>query len=557
MLPSYEIGQNQYAWGENVFTRGGVPQTRPGNRYVTELPGKKLQGMVMFTPTNASQQMIVAIDGEIFQSSPPFTSFAKVQGANFSPCVDMIHMKPCLKSVEETLSGVLSLITPKSMIVIQDGISPAVSWDGGTAKTLDIPIGTWMEWANSRLWIANGSSLIAGNLGDPEHATENQYLAERSDFTLPDYITGMIQTTDLQGLLVFTATTTFAFQTGIRDRKQWQTTPNFQSLAIPHVGCVAGRSIVNQYGLTHWFSASGMVTANAAMASKISSSLPSIDGEMTRSKANISSNPSGVCCATYENVMMVSVPSGDRYNSHTWIKDFAPSGESNGVGANPYTGTVAPGAWAGVWTGIRPVQWATSSDNGRQRCFAACYDKSSKNGKLIHIWEAFSSVKTDNNGGRITCALETAMVMQPTRRKFCYSEIDVCEITGIVDLEIYFGGLKGPWIKIFDGVLQAMEGSMGSPGNQIMDENTVIQNFKPQSRRIRTRDFSPQTQAPIRESGDVAGADKAFALLFVWKGRMGIQRARIVTSDFPESNTGVPATIEATAYAIDAGGAQI
>lgn len=548
LIPPFELGGRQYAYGENILSRGGIPQTRPGFRFITDLPGAKLQGMVMFTPTNASQQMIVAIDGTLFWANYPFTTFQQITGVSLSPQMETVVFKVCRKSVDEDALGVLKIIDPKDVLIVQDGISKAVMWDGGAAKNPKIPVGLWMEWANSRLWIANGSRLYAGNLADPEHFTENTYLAERSDFDLGEQITGMIQTTDLQGLLVFTATKTYSFQSGIRSRVLWQQTPGFQQLFLPSVGCVAGKSPINHYGLTHWFSQYGFVSLNSATTSKISSVMTTIDGPMQRSKIKISSDPSAICCASYENFLLVSVPSADRHNTHTWVRDHAFMGES-------YSPQDA--AWPGIWTGIRPVEWATASVNGSQRCFVASFDSTAKNGNHIHVWEAFDRARTDNQDGRILCQFETGLIAQHARRKFCYAEIDLCEILGRVDLKVYAGGIRGQWMLVHESTLLAQEGSIGAPGQTEITPESVLQEFKPQARRIRTKDFSSQVHTKLLETGDTAGVDKAFGLLFVWRGRMGVQRAKIMTSNFNESVTGAPNFTETTALAINMQGSEV
>lgn len=520
--PSWLL-KNQYAFGENVINRGGIVQTRPGYRYITSITGDKLQGMTIFEPKNSNPYMLVAVDGLIYTSPYPFTEFTKLTGLNFSSSADIIVFQIALKSTKLNSDGSLSLIEPYPVVVIQDGETQAGYWDGDVAKHLNpfapfygTPPGLWMQWSSSRLWVARGSRVYASDLADPLTFSENTYLAERSNFGLPGECTGLIQTSDLRNLLAFTETTTTAFQASIRDRVQWQQTPDFQQLLLPAIGCVAGKSCCNQYGVTYWFTLSGLISLNAALLSKQTNAMATVDDYMMRSRRDLTSDLSGICVMPFENILLASVPSANRFNSHTWVMDqhVDPTAGVNQV-------------WTGVWSGTRPVEFSKVTVGGRERCYFAAYDTTPKDATHIHIWEAFQTDRKDF-GGRIACQLETAAIAEDGGlRVFKYAEINVVEVLGLVTLDVYFAGLSGGWHQVGSITLNAKEGSLSV--DEELTETTIIQSYKPQSRTIRTREFNSQGAECSAETKYRPGIDKAFRLLFQWRGRMGIKDFKIIT----------------------------
>lgn len=535
LLPPDQINQAQYSWLINGMNRGGIVQTRPGFDLVTTVPGFKMQGGIIFKPNNSRPTMVLAVDGLIYSSKFPFKSFVKVNDLKFSAEAPIVNFKSVLKSVKLNADGSLTLIPPVAMVIIQDGITRAASFDGTTGKHLrsetpffGVPIGLWMEWTSSRLWVFNGSRGYVSDLANPDTFSEGTYLAERANFELPAEVTGTIESSDQKSLLVFTDSTTTAFQSSILDRTQWGLTPDFQKLVLPGIGCVAGRSPVNQYGLTWWFSRAGMINLNAALYTLRTSELTTVDGEMMRSKRIMAGDMSGICSAFFESILLCSVPAGGRYNEQTWVADQSPTGESE----------QAPMAWVGIWTGIRPIVWMKAVFTGRERLYAVTYDATDRDGTRIHVWEAFKDDRRDNDS-RISCQMETAMASGNELNRFRYAELDLCEILGPVALDVFVGGRKGPWYPILSTTLQAEIGSIGSAVQKIITKQSILQSFKPQSRELKTEEFSPQDLGCGGvESSDSPGKDKGFQLLLQWRGRMGVRRIRLVSEEDASADQG-------------------
>ena len=535
-----------YSMAENTLHRGGVVQTRPGMSLRATIAGSNLQGFTVFTPKNDAPRALVAVDGLIYTAKYPFESFTVISGLQFDPLAEFVVFKTCIQSAQENPDGSISLVQPREVVVIQDGSTQAAYWTGASAKhTNKIPIGLWMEWASSRLWVISGTRLYAGNIADPLSFSEDTYLAERSAFELPGEGTGIIQTADEQGLLVFTSETTTAFQAGILDRAKWQETSNFSRVIMPAVGCVAGRTPINQYGLTMWLSKRGIVSLNSAIFTKQSSQLLTLDDAMHRSKRNIASDTNSACAISFQNFSLFSVPSGDRYNAHTWAMDVSPSGESQ----------QSQPQWSSIWSGFRPVQWAKSVAGGKDRIYCASFGKLPYEGNKIHIWEAFDSSGEDQSN-RIRCQLETNAFTtnEPVRLK--YIEIDACEISGVVDVEAYIGGVFGPWRKVLDAQVKSQRGCFGSPQLPLIERDSLIRAFRPQSRTLRSEEFIAQDES-CQSEGGFAGVDKSIQVLIQWRGRMGIKTVKIVVEPTTESGTGRCQKSDTVALAITERGEEL
>lgn len=543
MLPPDQIGQAQYSWAVNCVNRGGIVQTRPGENCIASVLGDKVQGGCIFTPKASRPMMLLAVDGNIFVAKYPFFSFSQVNGLKFSAAVPIVNFQPVLKSVKLNDDGSLAIIDPKPLMIIQDGTTRAGVFDGSTgvhskaeAPFFGIPIGLWMAWTSSRLWVFAATRGYVSDLANPDTFSENSYLAERSNFELPADVTGCIETTDQTALLVFTTTTTTAFQSNILNRTLWGTTPYFQKVVLPSIGCVSGRSPINQYGLTWWMSRAGLINMNAATYTLRSSILVSVDGEMARSKRIMSPDMSGVVTAFFENYLLCSVPAGGKYNEHTWVMDQAAQGGVMSAAQQFQSSTTH--AWASIWTGTRPVQWMKTEYGGREHIYFVSYDKTAKDGTHIHVWEAFKDDRRDNDG-RIACQMETALLLAPELQRFRYAEIEFTEILGPVELTVFIGGRRGPWLKVGSTTYQAEIGSIGSPIQKIIHKSTILQSFKPQSREFKTQQFSTQGRDCVGvESKDSPGKDKGFQLLLEWKGRLGVKRIKMFMDEESSANVG-------------------
>lgn len=534
MLYPTNSGQGAYVWGENIMIRGGIPQTRLGLNLHLSIPGTLLQGLTFFRPLNGIPVLVFAIDGLIYYSKWPYQVYAQIQGIQFSSISEQIVMTQCVKSARRNPDGTITVVPAFNVLVMQDGSTKAAFWDGTTGRHLDpsaagleTPVGLWQAWAGNRLWVAFGNQVFASDIDDPLSFSERVYISQRDGFAFSTDVSGMIESSDKQGLLVFTINDVSTLQSSIQDRTQWSGTTNFQQFLIPGVGCIAGKTILNQFGSTWWLSRDGWIDLNSALFTLRNSQLVVRDNEMMQSKRKISPTAYLSCAVAFSNMLGLSVPSGSLRNAHTWILDHAVATTLGGS---------APDAWASVWSGFQPVEWATSEVVGINRCFAGCQDATAYQQNYIHIWEAFLDERTDN-GNRIGCQFQTGLKLMQGMSRFMYAKLDLIEIIGDVVLNVYLYGTKGGFTQIYHGLLQAEIGSPGSINQTLYSSDTIFQTFAPQTRTIFTDRPSPQSEAQgdvNQESDRPPEVDYAFGVLVQWSGRMAIRGISLFTKTEPD-----------------------
>jgi len=537
----------EYRSAMNIVNRGGVLKTRPGYNCLFQLPPGRLQGYTLFRPTGGPWHHVIAVAGRIYVSPYPFTSYAVLPGLQFFSGAEQIVFERATKSVQRNEDGTLSLIDPYDVLIIQDRFTPAGYWDGSVNRHLnpangETPLGLWMKWSGDRLWVSRDNQLFASDIVDPLSFTEIDYLAEGGSFVLPDVVTGMaeITSTDVPQLMVFSANTTTLFQSNIRDRPEWKNTENFQRVLFPDIGCVNGRAIASQYGQLWWMTMTGITSLNAAAASRVSSELAYRDTAMAVSKGNLSPNIDRTAATAFENYLLFSVPSGDRYNRHTWVMDQSPGDKLNGRFQS---------AWNGIWTGTRPVQWSVAAINGVQRVFHISKDADGEN----RLWEAFIPSREDN-GQPITAYVETkshANFSDEAQgldvKTFQFAELEFAEIRGILDVKVYWAGLRGNYKELSVYRFVAPEGNLTYDKRITLD--TSLFGYSTQSRVVRTTQILND-----REDGSVCGVesplpdrhDRAFSLLIVWSGRAALRSYRIFARRYEESGMGAPEAIVET-----------
>jgi len=538
---SFEVGMDsnshpiklpagKYARGENIVNRGGIVQCRPGYRCLTALADGRLQGFAIFKPKVGAEQLVFMVDGILYVADFPFDTARPLGEVTFSSSAKQAYFALVEQSVESHSDGSLEIVTPKNFLVIQDGgfTVPAV-YDGTrvtqTRGAGAIPMGGAMRWVGDRLWVARGGELFASDINNPLSFIEDVYLATVRAFTLPGEITALARnpTTDTGDLIVFTETSTSLIQAGIRDRTQWPVTPNMQREVFPKLGCKSQRSVLDQSGMLWWYSASGLVSLDSAVNTKISSKLPYRDSEMIESKSRLSEDLSGVACGTFENYILCSVPYGDIFNRHTWVMD-------NSVRQNYLEDS--PPTWNSFWTGTRPVEWITAEIHGKTRVLFISPDYDGVN----RLWEAFWPDRRDE-GCPISWWVESRGYFGPagavlTRKNFRYADVHLSEMVGDVDIGIFWAGSRrGKYKRVYTKRLKATEGCFRP--DMVIDANTKIFSFKKQSRVVRTEDAldtsSNQTESSCGiESPWEEFHDEAFQIIVAGSGPCAVDAIKIV-----------------------------
>lgn len=561
-----------YYWSENVLNRGGIVQTRPGRKPLFILPGTRAQGITIYRPYREKEQLVWAIDGNVYYSQYPFTGYSQVPNVSFyrdSPQVFFCQARQEISLNPDT--SIFVLPTPVDILLMQDGYTASAFYiatsstkplesghNQAAAPWYQCPVGTLMVSSGGRLWVAYLETIYASDLLNPNSFTERLYLAEADGFKLPEPCSGMLEAPGdptnnvLPALMAFTPFTITSLQSSIYDRTTWQTTANFQIIISKDYGSVAPFGPINQYGTPWFYSEVGLIRLDEAFNQYRSSQVSPRDGEMTRSKMNMSPVRSGICGINFENFMLYAVPSGSRWNRHIWVMDGSP------LALLGEAGQASKPCWVGIWTGTCPVQFAAGEIQDVPRLFElsySCQPMPLPDGTTSHIaiWEDFIGRRTDYMDTPINCSLESrifelSQVGELTR--FKYAEIDVVELIGEVSLQIYYAGIKGHYRLAYELLLSSEEGIAGNENFPIwtysgLATDTVIESFRPQTRTVKTPDFSGSA-AENDDCADTCGiesnyqhnVDKGFQLLFNWQGRMGIREVRIFCEPYPQPGVG-------------------
>ena len=584
----WNLPADQLKWGVNVSVRGGIAQTRPGQGMRLSLPPGNLQGGIFFASNKQAQAasttvtaggtstkqatifnydgtekvaseldyIVFAVGGSVYFAPFPLTQPSsweqyKLSGISLDPNATEVVFTVASRTASVSTGGNVTVVPSHNLLVVQDGVSAPGYWDGsdfvgGQSKTM--PIGFWMAFSGNRLWVANGNIVSASDLGDPLSWLERTSGAGRGDFTFPRTVTAMTdyvgQNTDTR-LLVFTDRSTYSLASGVLDRAQWISTAGFQNTLFPTVGCIAGKSITFQAGLVWWYSQSGLVNANVAAASYLSSQVLYKDVEMARAKRLTPPDLSGVCAASFENFLLYSIPYLEPINSVTMVMDYAPASELNQQAAP---------AWAGVWTGTRPIEWIPGYVNNQPRLFHLSVDYVATNdGSYNHLWESFLPQRVDsylqiNPDGtsttkysRIYCQIETGLLGDGMDLKqLKYGEIECSQLGGTVDLRVSYRGNKGSYQPILNSRLLAVTSQyqyVHTPFDQQIVEEGIL---RTQSRRIITESVQRSSTISSCESPLSIDVDKAFSFLIEWCGEFGVEAVRMFMDPFQEISMGLP-----------------
>lgn len=537
-----------YAWNAvNMINLGGSFSCRPGNRCITVLPDGQLQGATLFRPQVGIEQIVCAVSGLLYASAFPFTEWRQLPNVQLSPTAKQVFWALTVQSAERLttdFASAIKVITPKVILFAQDGSLTAPAWyDGSNAghvrgDPFGTPSGGPMVWVGDRLWVAADNQVFASDIANPFSFREQIYLGGATSFFFSDEVTAMAKTPSIESpqLMVFTGSDASILQANIRDRSQWPTTVNFQT-EILQVGCLSHRSIVSHYGHVIWFSPSGVSIYDPATSGKLTSRLPVRDNELLVSKTDLSDDLSLIATGAFGQYLMISVPSEDVYNRHTWVLNNASL-----MSLNDDSGP----CWSGYWLGTRPVEWIFGEIASAERIYHVSFDEDGKN----RLWQSFTPDRLDN-GCPISWMLETRGYFGQTasvqgkppgeRCRLAWVDIAMAAIAEDLDIGCFFaGGTRGAFRQIMSKKISVSRGSLNQ--NEELDMNTLIFEFKPQSRKLRTQDANQidndeDGSCPV-EQADADSIDESFQLAIVGQGPATIRWVRPWAFTIPPDTNG-------------------
>lgn len=473
------LKQGEYQWATNVDNAGGVLSTRAGFAMTGNMPNLNYgvstepQGIKIFKGVNGTTSMVVAAGGRIYAAPYPFDALVDI-GAGFP--FGKVYFCKTVRSAKVTVTNgefeKKEIIAPIPYLIMQNGEERAIAWDGlnfitsdPTDKAQGIPIGRWMQWSGSRLWVATGDLLHASDLADPLTFSEERSVAGGGTIAFSDDITGMFQTPDLSSLLVGTDMNMSAIKSGVFDRLQWGSTNEFLKIILPGIGVAAGDSFCHQFGVTWWYSHSGLTSLDQALFTYRTSRIKARDNEMMRSKSNMNRDISGIICRSFGNYLIVAVPSGSDRNDHIWALDqrgidIEDEGDSS--------------SWVSNWVGLSVTGMESAVINGEQRIFALSRDKHTIGSNMVYAnpWELFHSEKEDyipygiisgNGAASIPCEVETRYLgMSKELKKFEWAEIELAELRGLIHVQVYASSRRGGYNLVLDKQISAEDGNINS-----------------------------------------------------------------------------------------------
>lgn len=535
-------GAGTYVRGWNVVCRGGVIQTRPGTRTVTPLPPGRPQCLTVFEPLLGHRHLVAVIEGRVHVLEHPFTRWRMLPNIRLSPRAEVVYHARCIQTVERLEDGSLGFLpSPRRVLVLQDGLSPAAWYDGydhGNDRSVDgIPMGTRMVWAENRLWVARNNQVYASDFANPRSFVERFYLGEADSLIYPDEVTAMTSVySAARGetqLVIWTRSETHLVSVAV-PRASWPSTANF-SRRLFHIGCVSQRSVVEHEGKIWWMTADGMTSLDEAAQSQVSSATPVIDRAMTWSRAGMDPRAQRAAGVSAYGYVLMSVGYADQMNTHTWCLDTA---VTHGL-QQPATS-----AWSSVWTGFKPVEWVTVSDDARQRVFALCSRPESGENVLL---EAFVGDQRDS-GQSIECAVELRTYVGPTAatKTLRFADLQLSELTGEVEAAVSWRGLsRGRYRRCFRSISKSATGSF-EPGVDVT-EDSAVEAFGRQTRRYSTREPA-EIEPTVLDNADEHRdeIDVGFSFLVQWCGVAALREFGVVMTDFTERVAGRPEADETT-----------
>ncbi len=442
---------NQFAWGMNIDTRGGKPGTRPNMALKMSLPPGLIQGADYFSVQGG--MIVVSIAGQLYRVriNGPTLSWQDIPLSFVnSPIVKQVWMT---QTVEE--------------LVIQDGQSDAILYDGSTARRSvypQVPRGRQMAYGNGRLWVAvNANEIVAGDIrtgsaGSELLFTEATYLQGGGKLFFPNAITGLafIPVTgqaDYGALLVYGAGQTNAIRADITTRDDWGKVPGFETAILRSVGASSQWSLVAVNQDLYWRDSNGGIRSiRNALADEAGPGSAPISREVSRLTDYDSQQLLGFCSGIYHSnrLLMTSSPYLLQNGGIGWKDlislDFAPISRMGGKSQPAYNGK---------WNGLPIVKVVSGKFRGKDRAFALTTDSKGVN----QMWEFETNNRADlelncisdgtSDGTSdvatvekpITCFIEYPRrdFGEPKRRKrLTRCDVWLSSIDGEVDLKVYW-----------------------------------------------------------------------------------------------------------------------
>lgn len=444
---SLYLQPHQCEWAFNVGFTGGRARTRPPMVEVARwtLPaGATWQGAGYLSVRRG--MLVLAIGGRFYRWSP-----AASETMGIVSSIGGLEVSAEFPNNPERLRA--WFMEANGTLYIQDGESACVLYDGGTARRAvrvdnEIPIGTCMAFNGSRIWLARGSKLWAGDIAQGQG--EERFFTEIQDLVGGGALTALGAITALRFIPRLDSTTGFgsllvsgkAFMQGVRadvpQRSAWPELPDFQTTLFEGVGSIGDLVPVNQD--LYWRSADGQLRSlrSAVVDADTPGNAP-LSHEIERlfgyDSVQVMDNHRMIYAGN--RLLMLTQPylvSGRTHYQRLASLSFVPLSKM---------GQKAPPLYEGEWSGSSFVDLQTGVFDGKTRAFAFGLE-----GQTLRIFELMGKEADDRyltSAGpkrqQVTASLElrkTAWGEPRVPKRFMQVGVDFSEVEGGVTLRLFY-----------------------------------------------------------------------------------------------------------------------
>lgn len=347
-------------------------------------------------------------------------------------------------------------------LVIQDGQSVPIIYDGSTARRSDVaenevPLGRMMAYGNGRLWVAiNTNEVVAGDIKTREFQselkfTETQYFQGGGAFYFPTALTALsfVPASGAAGygsLAVFGLNRTDMVRADIAYRDLWAQMPGFIQPLLLNTGAIGQFSVMEVNQDLIWRDGDGGIRSiRTAVADETSGpGLTPMSREVSRITDFESAHRLSNCSSIYLNnrALITASPFINQYGKTSFRKiislDFSPVSSLKGK---------SPASYDGEWNGLLFDRLVSGKFNGTLRGFAISTDYDGHN----RLWEITDTGESDQYYGCAGTAqftdVQVPMVAEyparswgdPKQKKLLQRcDVFVSDVQGEAQLGVYF-----------------------------------------------------------------------------------------------------------------------
>lgn len=444
------IPDNQLAWLRNGRIRGGKQHTRPFLRQRMVLPQGLVQGGSYFSVQGG--MFVMQINGRIY----------RLRIGNRDS--DFSYEEIPLDFINSPVLPTAWMVETVGSLVIQDGQSNPIIYDGSTARRSDlaeneVPLGRMMAYGNGRLWVAIGANeLVAGDIITNEFQselkfTETGYFLGGGKFLFPTAITGLkfVPASGAAGygsLAVFTQEQTYLIKADITSRDLWAQIPGFIQPLLLSTGSIGQYGIAEVNQDLYWRDADGGIRSiRSAIADETGG--PGLT-PMSREVSRITDFES-----VHRLVNSSAISFGNRLicTASPFINEFGKTSFRDLISldfspVSSMRGKSAP-SYDGEWDGLLFDLLLTGKFGGTKRGFVVSTDYDGNN----RLWEIMDSVGMEADtyytcaGTSVLTESQVPMISEyPTRdwgnpaerKRLQRCDVYLSDIEGDVELEVYY-----------------------------------------------------------------------------------------------------------------------